>query len=208
MCISICFEGGEGSGKGTIIKHLIAKLSSEGKNVVVAREPGGLKIGEEIRSIILDDKNTNMAPLTEAALFAASRAQLISEIIDPTLKNKEVDYLVLDRYVYSSYVYQGIVKNVGLDKVRRINNIATNGWHPDIVFYLDLDPTIGLKRIADNNRETNRFDKEGLDFHKKVREAYLQIARDEELIVIDANQSIEKVFEQVWKEITQWKKLR
>lgn len=207
MAKTIAFEGGEGSGKGTTIRRLKEHLESNGKKVLVTREPGGTDIGEQIRSVILNSKNTKMTSITEALLFAACRSQLLEEVIRPALKNDEYDYIILDRYVYSSYVYQGLVRKVGLKLVQLINNIATKRWHPDIVFYLDLDPEIGLSRIEQNNRETNRLDKENLDFHKNVRAGYLKVAgRMRNFRIINADQSVDAVLSDVIGEVEKYEK--
>jgi len=199
---TIAFEGGEGSGKGTIIYLLSKYLKDKGNNVIVTREPGGTEIGEQIREVILNAKNKGMTGLAEALLFAASRTQLLSEIIQPELDKNESGYIILDRYVYSSYVYQGIVRGLGLEKVKRINDMATDEWHPEIVIYLDLEPEIGLSRIEQNNREKNRIDEEGLKFHKAIREGYLKIAKERtNFRTINANQSIEDVLKDVIKVI-------
>ena len=207
MAKTIAFEGGEGGGKGTTIRRLKEHLESNGKKVLVTREPGGTDIGEQIRSVILNSKNTKMTGITEALLFAACRSQLLEEVIRPALKNDEYDYIILDRYVYSSYVYQGLVRKVGLNLVQLINNITTKRWHPDIVFYLDLDPEIGLSRIEQNNRETNRLDKENLDFHKNVRAGYLKVAgRMRNFRIINADQSVDAVLSDVIEEVEKYEK--
>jgi dTMP kinase len=198
---TIAFEGGEGSGKGTIIKALAKYLEEKGEKVIITREPGGTEIGEQIRAIILDSKNSKMTGKTEAMLFAACRSQLLDGFIHPILQENKDGYLLLDRYVYSSYVYQGVVKAVGIDIVKSINDTATEKWHPDIVFYLDLSPEVGLERIKKSNRETNRFDKEEMDFHYAVREGYLKVAKMMNFKIINADQTVEEVLRDVIKEI-------
>ncbi len=198
---TIAFEGGEGSGKGTIIKAIAKYLEEKGEKVIITREPGGTEIGEQIRAIILDSKNNKMTGKTEAMLFAACRSQLLDEFLKPILQENKEGYLLLDRYVYSSYVYQGVVKKVGVDTVKSINDIATEKWHPDMVFYLDVTPEIGLKRISDNKREVNRFDKEEMSFHYAVREGYLKIAKEMNFIIIDADQTVENVLADIIKVI-------
>lgn len=179
--ITVCFEGGEGSGKGTTIGNLARVLRELGFNVVLTREPGGTNIGEQIRSVIVSEKNAEMCTTTEAYLFAACRAQLLNELVMPKLKDNNVDFIILDRYVYSSYVYQGMARKDGdYEMVKKINEIATNGWYPDITIYLDIEPERGLQRIADNNREVNRLDKEEMSFHHKVHNGYLKLVDDYE----------------------------
>ena len=205
--ITICFEGGEGSGKGTVIGNLAKYLRNEGKEVLLTREPGGTSIGEQIRNVIVSEKNSEMCTLTEAMLFAAARAQLLNELVKPHIEANDVDYIILDRYVYSSYVYQGMARPDGnYEVVKSINDIATNNWHPDIVFYLDIEPEKGLKRIADNNREVNRLDKESLDFHHRVHYVYLKIINGLEgvhtkFVRINADQTVDCVLNDVVKHI-------
>jgi len=177
--ITIGIEGGEGSGKGTLIGNLVKRLRAEGYTVAQTREPGGTNIGEQIRSVIVSEKNIEMCTMTEAYLFAACRAQLLNELIRPHMAAKDVDFIILDRYVYSSYVYQGMARDDGdYETVKKINEMATGGWYPDITIYLDIEPERGLQRIADNNREVNRLDKEAMSFHHKVHNGYLSLVEE------------------------------
>ena len=198
---TIVFEGGEGSGKGTVINNLERFLKTNGYSVIRTREPGGTKINEDIRSVIVDEQNTNMCALTEACLFAACRAQLLEEVIWPAINSNAADFMLIDRYVYSSYAYQGFGRNVGYDVVKGINDVATRGWHPDAVVYLDMDPEKALERIAKNNRETNRLDKESLDFYNKVREGYHTIGSEYGFIVVNADDSPDAVLNNVIKNL-------
>ena len=189
----ISFEGGEGAGKSTVIKDVAKTLSDNNIDVFVTREPGGNNISEQIRSVIVDKNNTSICGETEALLYAASRAQLIKENIRPLLsKNKTI---VFDRFIDSSYVYQGIVRGLGVDAIESINKVALNGFMPDVTILLNIDPEIGLKRIRDNNREMNRLDLEGLEFHKKVHDGYLLLAKKypERIKIVDASKSREEV---------------
>lgn len=198
----ITFEGGEGSGKTTIIEKVCEYLESQGKNYILTREPGGTNISEQIREVILNRKNTEMDGLTEAYLYAASRAQHVREKIAPALKEGKV--VLCDRYLDSSIVYQGYVRGYGMDTIKEINReaITVNGrmYLPDLTIYFDLSPEIGLGRIAKNkNREVNRLDLEKMDFHQKVREGYLKQAEknNDRFAIIDASKSIEEVAEDV-----------
>ena len=205
--ITICFEGGEGSGKGTVIGNLAKYLRGNGHEVLLTREPGGTNIGEQIRNVIVSEKNTEMCTMTEAYLFAAARAQLLNELVRPHLEAQDVDFIILDRYVYSSYVYQGMARDDGnYEVVKKINDIATDGWHPDITIYLDIDPARGLQRIADNNREVNRLDKEKMSFHEKVHNGYLSLVdaykdTDITFLKVNADQTQEEVLADVIKAI-------
>ena len=207
MVKAICFEGGEGSGKGTVIDGLEAYLKASGKKVIRTREPGGTKISEQIRNVIVDVNNTEMNGNTETMLFAAARAQLMGEVIKPIIEkyhdSEEEVYLLLDRYVYSSIVYQGHVRGVDIDRVIGVNEVATDGWYPDMTIYLDIAPERGLARIAANSsRECNRLDKETLDFHHKVRNGYLSLAERFDFHVVNADQAPQDVLRDVIKEVT------
>ena len=166
----ITFEGTEGSGKTTVIEKVEQYYKDRGYKVVRTREPGGSKIAEDIRNVILDVNNTNMDAITEAMLYAASRRQHLVEKVIPYL---EKGYIVLcDRFIDSSLAYQGHARNLGIDKVYQLNLIATNGLLPDATIYIDVRPEVGLARIKTNNREQNRLDLEKLSFHDKVYEGY------------------------------------
>lgn len=198
----ITFEGGEGAGKSTAIKKIVEKLQKEGREIVLTREPGGTPIGEEIRSIILDKKNTDMDVRTEALLYVASRRQHIVQKIIPSLKEGKM--VLCDRFLDSSLAYQGYARGIGIDKVYEMNQFATEGVEPDLTLFFDLDPEEGLRRIAaNNNREVNRLDVEKLSFHQKVREGFLLLAKKfpHRFVVIDASQNAQKVFEDAYKEI-------
>lgn len=196
----ISVEGGEGCGKTSVLKEVINKLNKDGyNNIVSSREPGGIKIATDIREIILNKENTSMDPITETFLFAASRRQHIVEKILPALNDNAI--FICDRFVDSSYVYQGIAGNVGLERVIEVNKIATDGCMPDLTILFDLDPIIGLERISANkDREVNRLDLASLEFHNKVREGYKEMARrfSDRVVVIDASKTFEEVIEDVY----------
>ena len=194
MGIFITLEGGEGSGKTTVTEIVSNRLSEEGYKIVRTREPGGIEISEQIRNVILDNKNTNMDGITEALLFAAARRQHVVEKLEPLLKDDNI--VISDRFVDSSLVYQGIVRGVGLDKVYDMNKIAMGECIPDLTIVFDLPAEVGQQRISSNKeREINRLDKEKIDFHKKIREGYLTIASmyKDRIKVIDANRTKEEV---------------
>lgn len=198
----ITFEGGEGSGKSTAIKAIVQALEKEGYQIVLTREPGGTPISEEIRSVILDKKNTDMDPRTEALLYAASRRQHIVQKILPALKEGKI--VICDRYLDSSLAYQGGARGLGIDNVLSMNLFATEGLEPDLTLLFDLDPQVGLDRInANSGREVNRLDVEKLAFHTKVRAAFHQLAKrfPKRYYVIDASQTPDKVFEDCYHEI-------
>lgn len=194
---AISFEGGEGAGKSTVIKMLAQVLSDEGLDVVCTREPGGNSISEQIRNIIVSKDNTAICDETECMLYAASRAQLIHENIKPLLATSKT--ILFDRFVDSSYVYQGFVRGLGIERVKQINEFATAGFMPNVTIVFDIEPELGFKRITENNRSTNRLDLEGLEFHKKVRRGYQMIASlyPERIKVVDASKTPEEVLEDV-----------
>ena len=190
----ITFEGTEGSGKTTVIEKVEKYYVEKGYQVIRTREPGGSKIAEDIRNVILDVNNTNMDSLTEAMLYAASRRQHLVEKVIPYM---EKGYIVLcDRFIDSSLAYQGHARNLGIDKVYQLNLIATNGLLPDATIYIDVRPEVGLARIKTNNREQNRLDLEKLSFHDKVYEGYHIVSEmfKDRFKVINGEQDRESVF--------------
>lgn len=196
----ITFEGGEGSGKSTVMKDVATRLTKEGYKLVLTREPGGTPIAEEIRNVILDKDNTKMDPRTEALLYAASRRQHLVEKIWPALERGEI--VLCDRYLDSSLAYQGGARGLGVDEVLSINMFATEGEYPDLTLLFDLEPEEGLKRIEKNKRrEVNRLDLEKLEFHKKVRDNFRALAKkySTRYVVIDASKSLNEVEDEVYK---------
>jgi dTMP kinase len=194
MSYFITLEGVEGSGKSTIINFIKDSLETSGRKVVVTREPGGIDIAEQIRSVILDKNNTKMEGRTEALLYAAARRQHLVEKVIPSLN--EGNIVLCDRFVDSSLAYQGYARGLGIDEVFSVNKFAIGDLMPDLTLYLDLDPQIGLNRIAKNKgREINRLDLEEINFHVKVREGYEEVMKmfPERMVRIDANQDIGKV---------------
>lgn len=198
----ISAEGVEGCGKTTILKMIYEKLLKEGYKVLLAREPGGVKISEQIRNIILNKENTDLDNRSEALLFAASRRQLLVEKIYPALNN---GYIVLcDRFVDSSLAYQGGGKGLGVENVLNINLFATNNTLPNLTLLFDIDPSLGLERISQNkNREVNRLDLEKLDFYNKVRNTFLDLSKkySNRYYVLDASKSINEVFNEAYKKV-------
>lgn len=190
----ITLEGPEGSGKTSAVKTVVKKLTEMGYDVVQTREPGGTPIAEQIRQVILDVNNTKLDPRAEALLYAASRRQHLVEKVWPALKEGKI--VICDRFLDSSLAYQGGARKLGIDNVLNINMFATEGTFPDLTLLFDIDPELGLERIATNtNREINRLDLEKLEFHKLVRKTFLELAKrwPERYIIIDASRSIEEV---------------
>lgn len=198
----ITIEGPEGSGKSSVTKKVVERLEKEGFEVVLTREPGGTPIAEEIRNVILDKKNTAMDPVTEALLYAASRRQHLVEKVWPL--SKEGKIVISDRFLDSSLAYQGGARNLGIDKVLAMNMFATEGYYPDITLLFDIDPRIGLARIAANkNREVNRLDLEKIEFHDNVRKTFLSLAErfKDRFVVLDASKPFDDVVEDAYKAI-------
>jgi dTMP kinase len=189
------FEGPDGAGKTTMITKLESFLREKGFDVLSTREPGGVRIAEEIRSIILNPKHTEMDGRTEALLYAAARRQHLLEKIIPAIKAGKI--VLCDRFVDSSLAYQGFARGLGIDEILQINQFAVDGYFPSLTIYFDIDPKIGLKRIQKNKqREINRLDMESLSFHYKVREGYLKLAErfSDRIITIDASKPVDEVF--------------
>ena len=190
----ITLEGPEGSGKTTAVEAAVKKLQEMGYEVVRTREPGGTPIAEQIRKVILDKENTAMDPRTEALLYAASRRQHLVEKVWPALKEGKI--VICDRYLDSSLAYQGGARGLGVDNILNINLFATENTWPDLTLLFDIKPEVGLARISANaEREVNRLDLEKLDFHNKVRNTFLQLARTwpDRFVIIDASLSREEV---------------
>lgn len=197
----IVFEGGEGSGKSTILDMVYDYLIRNNIECVKTREPGGIKISEDIREIILDTRNTEMDSKTEALLYAAARRQhLVEKVIKELDKGKIV---LCDRFIYSSLAYQGYARDIGIEDIYQINKFAIGEYMPDLNILFDVSPEVGLLRINKNkDREVNRLDLEKMDFHYKVREGYNKLyeSNKDKFVKIDAEKSIEEVFNSV-KEI-------
>ena len=187
--IFITFEGPDGSGKTLQMKPAAEFLQKQGYIVYPAREPGGTAIGDQVRDILMKMENTSMLPRTETLLFCAARAQLVEEIIQPHLKKGEV--VLLDRYADSTLAYQGYGHENDINLIRKVLNFATGGLTPDLTFLFDLNPEIGLQRRQKGGGEWNRMDAYQLQYHERVRQGYLAIAREDpgRWHIIDANQS-------------------
>lgn len=196
----ISFEGIDGSGKSTIAKLVDEQLKKEGYQTVLTREPGGVKIAEDIRAIILDKNNTNLDDHTEALLFAAARRQHLKERILPALKENKI--VLCDRFVDSSLAYQGGGKHLGVNEVYNINIFATDNLLPDLTLLFDMDPQEALKRIDKNKeREVNRLDLEKLSFYETTRNTFLDLAKKypTRIKIVDASKSIHEVLDEAMK---------
>jgi dTMP kinase len=173
----ITLEGPEGSGKSSQLPALAEFLRRQGRTVLTTREPGGTPIGEQVRAVLTSMKNTGMNPTTEILLFCAARAQLVEEIIRPSLGRSEI--VLSDRYADATLAYQGYGHGYALDLLRQLLNFATGGLWPDLTLLLDLSSEDGLRRKRSNGGEWNRLDAYELAFHQRVRAGYLELARQE-----------------------------
>ncbi|WP_088014756.1 dTMP kinase [Gottfriedia acidiceleris] len=198
----ITFEGPEGAGKTTIINMIAEELNKRSVNFISTREPGGIRIAESIRNIILNTENVEMDKRTEALLYAAARRQHLAEKVIPALEEGKI--VLCDRFVDSSLAYQGVGRGIGIDEIYNINQFAIDGLMPDLTIYFDLDPKVGLNRVHQaDEREINRLDLEELDFHLKVQSGYAEIMKREpwRFKRIDASNSIDQVFNDTLKVI-------
>lgn len=192
----VTVEGTDGSGKTTQIAKMREHLTSMGCEVLLTREPGGTRIGENIRSIILDPAYTEMSDTAELLLYSAARAQLVEQVIRPAIEKSIT--VICDRYVDSFYAYQGYGRGIDHGRLERVTNIAISGLMPDITFFLDLDPETGLKRRMEATG-SDRIENELMDFHRKVYNGYRELAErfPDRIKTIDADRPAEEV----WRDI-------
>ncbi|MGD9568460.1 MAG: dTMP kinase [Sedimentibacter sp.] len=194
--IFIVLEGPDGSGKSTMAKKIGEYYKGKGRVIEFAREPGGTQIGEKIRTLILDNNNTEMDFRTEALLYAAARAQLVSEKIKPWLNEGKI--VICERYVYSSLVYQGIGRGLGVEEVKKINDFAIAGLKPDMVLMLDVNPEKALKRKLVGGGD--RLENEKVSFHQEVYDGYKKLIKYfPEIKLIDAERTINEIFSDIKK---------
>jgi len=194
----IVFEGGEGTGKTTAIDAIYNWIIENNFKCIKTREPGGIKIAEQIRQVILNTENDTMDARTEALLYAAARRQHLVEKVIPAIEEGLI--VLCDRFIYSSLAYQGYARNLGIEEVMSINKFAIGEYMPDLSILFDLDPKIGLERINSNKqREINRLDLEKIDFHERVRLGYNVVYEDnkDRIIRIDAELSKENVVNEI-----------
>ena len=198
----ITFEGTDGSGKTTQVQYLADHCRSKGFHVVQTREPGGTLISEKIRELILDVSTPEIDNVTEALLYAAARAQHVSQVIRPALERGDI--VLCDRFVDSSIAYQGYARGLG-DGVAEINAFAVQGLEPDLTFYMELNPEIGLMRIKKQN-SFDRLEKEAIDFHRKVYDGYSVLRRQhaDRYQVIDAALSEEMLSQEIRYIFDRW----
>ncbi|MCL2113659.1 MAG: dTMP kinase [Streptococcaceae bacterium] len=192
--ILITLEGPDGAGKTSVLKNILPELEKMKQEVVATREPGGVRIAEEIRQIILSTENREIDSKTELMLFAAARRLHMQEKMLPALREGKL--VIVDRFIDSSVAYQGYGRGLGVEVVNWLNEFATDGLKPDLTLYFDIDTDLALARIMKNrSEEVNRLDLERAEMHRKVRQGYLEIVakEPERFVKIDASQSLEKV---------------
>ncbi len=203
MSLFITFEGPEGSGKTTQIRLLAATLAQGGWPTLTTREPGGTRIGDGIRALLLDLAHTEMSPRAETLLFNAARAQIVDQVIRPALGRGEV--VLCDRFADSTLAYQGYGHGQALDPLRQLAAYATAGLTPDLTIFLDIEPVAGLHRkqmgAAD---EWNRMEAKAVVFHQKVRDGYLALAQADPArwLVLDATQPVDLLSAAIWARVS------
>jgi dTMP kinase len=193
----ISFEGGEGAGKTTLINSLSKALQDAGRAVVVTREPGATPLGEKLRELLLDKSvYFPITPMAELLLFLCDRAQHIEQVIKPALAKDRI--VLCDRFNDSTIAYQGGARGLGMEKIQSLCEGVCGETRPDITFFLDVDPAIGLNRAKGQQRVLDRMEQEHLDFHNKVRAAFLMLARQDpgRIVVLDAAQSPDAILNQ------------
>lgn len=202
----ITFEGLDGCGKSTQMRRLAERLRERGHQVLESVEPGGTPIGLQIRRILLDNRNRELCPTAEMLLMFAARAQNVDQWILPALGTGKI--VLSDRFTDSTLAYQGVARGLGAEVVLDVDRIACRGLVPDLTICIDIDPAVGLSRAHARNRRSEdkdtRLDEEDLEFYRKVREGYRQIASDEpgRVKLIDGSGSLEEVANRIWQVVT------
>jgi dTMP kinase len=197
----ITFEGGDGSGKSTQVNFLFDYLTSKEINTIKTREPGGTPSAEVLRELLTKGETNKWQPITEALLMWAARFEHIHEVINPSLEMGKT--VICDRFYDSTYAYQGIAHNLGLEKMIELKSLIIGNIEPSVTFILDIDPEIGLERTKDRGNSENRFENFDLDFHKKIRKGFLDIANKykERCVLVNAELSQNEISKIIVKEI-------
>ena len=183
----ITFEGGDGSGKSTQVNLLKDYLDNVNFETIKTREPGGTPSAEILRDLLTTGEVEKWTPMSEALLMWASRYEHLIQVIEPALNSGK--NVICDRFYDSTYAYQGVAHNLGIDKMEKLKKIIIGDIEPDVTFVLDIDPKVGLKRSLDRSNQENRFESYNIDFHNKIRSAFLEIAKKNKnrCVVIDAS---------------------
>ena len=183
----ITFEGGDGSGKSTQVNLLKDYLDNLNFETIKTREPGGTPSAEILRDLLTTGEVEKWTPMSEALLMWASRYEHLIQVIEPALNSGK--NVICDRFYDSTYAYQGVAHNLGIDKMEKLKKIIIGDIEPDVTFVLDIDPKVGLKRSLDRSNQENRFESYNIDFHNKIRSAFLEIAKKNEnrCVVVDAS---------------------
>lgn len=191
----------DGAGKSTQVEILYEKLKEAGQKLCfITREPGGTRIGQKIRQLLLDPENEEMAPEAELFLYMASRAQLVSQEIVPRLKEGYI--VITDRFLLSSLVYQGLATGIEVEKVKLLGKIATRGLEPDKIYVLNVSLVEGLSRFPRQQKLWDRIELRGEEFHRKIQQAYLKAAEEyPQAVIINGNLSKEEVHLQIWEDL-------
>ena len=198
----ITFEGLDYSGKSTQVKLLSDRLTLQDRHVLVLREPGGTEIGEKIRKMLLDKSNESMTEASELFLFSASRSQLVQEVITPALEGG-MD-VICDRYYDSTTAYQGFGRGISLDIIRTINRYAIGKLIPELTCFLDIPIREVEKRITASKSNKDRMELSGIEFYEKVRNGYLQMAKEEPRYrIVEGMHPIDDIHEIIWQQVSQ-----
>ena len=209
MSFLISFEGCEGTGKTTQVTELVRRLNQLNHDVFRIREPGSTKLGDYLRLWLKDETREALSPESEVFLFAAARAALVRDVIIPLLARPN-SVVIVDRYIDSTIAYQGYGRGIGLEEIKMVNKISTQGTEPDLTILLDAPVGNGLRRVSSgtegeipvrhDKKGTRRFEEEPLEFHERVRSGYLSIAKDEpeRIVQVDATGSIGEIADTIW----------
>ncbi|MDA9905157.1 dTMP kinase [Hyphomicrobiales bacterium] len=197
----ITFEGGEGSGKSTQIDLLNSFLTLRGVDVLCTREPGGTPSAEVIRDLVIKGDTNRWLPMTESLLMWASRYEHVEALIKPSLNAGK--WVICDRFYHSTYAYQGVGHDLGLESMKSIKRLVIGDIRPDLVFLLDIDPIKGIKRTKNRNSNEDRFENMDLTFHSDLRDAFLMLSKEEadRFVVIDAELDIKEISKIISEEV-------
>ena len=197
--VFVTFEGPEGAGKSTQIGMLARRLESQGVAHVLTREPGGTPVADQLRRILADSEDGSIDARTELLIVLAARSHHVEQVIRPALAEGKL--VICDRYTDSTVCYQGAGRGIDRDTIGLLNEYATHGLAPDLTFLIDVDPTVGLARLAQSQRKLDRFEREGADFHRRVREAYRELAAEtpQRFVVLPGDREAERISEDVFQ---------